>query len=97
MTNCATVLGSVGASGGGVGLANPAANPRDLATIEYNRHQIRFQRQLADEITQIADHGGKGSRQGLLNHLRHRFGAVEADDMLRAFDMLPTDIGERFE
>ncbi|MDO8608213.1 MAG: hypothetical protein Q7R40_16890 [Phaeospirillum sp.] len=96
MTSCAAKsmsdLAFAGASGGGVGLASPAAN-----TVEATRRLVRFQRQLADEIANITDHGGHGSRQGLLTHLRHRFGSVEADDMLRAFDMLPAAISEVFK
>jgi hypothetical protein len=72
------------------------SDPLPTTHVEHTRHQRRFHRQIADEIAQIADHGGRGSRQALWAHLKVRFGQVEADDLLHGLDLLPTTISERF-
>lgn len=52
---------------------------------------------LVGEVEDLADHGAKGTRQALLQHLRHRFGQdIEADHLLIALDRAQPYASERF-
>ena len=64
--------------------------------VEFNKRQLRFHRQIADEIEHVAAKGGNGSRNALWAHLRVRFGQVEVDDLLRGLDLLAPSISARF-
>lgn len=55
----------------------------------------RWHRQLADEIAEILAHGGRGSFDGLVQHLEVLFGTIEAEDVRAAIGLLPAWAGAR--
>jgi hypothetical protein len=49
------------------------------------------------ELEQLADHGARGTRQGLLDHLKYRLGDhITPDLMLAALEQASLDVSERF-
>ena len=94
---------SMTASGGDTdGAGGPST--ASAATIQHfgpssggNRRRDRWLVQMADEIAHLAGRGATGTRRGLLEHLRFKFGDVGEQDLVIAMDSLPAHCTGRFK